>query len=83
LLQVTIEGEEIYNKNDGFVYREWKNLENRFLEHQDTRKKKSKDTKLYMDYSAFDNYLKEYIKNTGTWRNFHATQYEDGSSNDG
>ena len=29
-----------------------------------------------MDYSAFDNYLKEYIKNTGTWRNFHVRQAE-------
>lgn len=71
LLQITIEGEEMYNKNSGFVYGEWKNLENRFLSYHDTRKKKTKDTKLYMDYSSFDEYLKEYIKNEGTWKNYH------------
>ena len=76
LLQVTIEGEEIFSKGNGFFYGEWRNLEERFLGFQDLRKRKNKDTKLYMDYSAFDHYLKEYILSEGTWKNYHATTEE-------
>lgn len=70
LLQVTIEGQQQYNKNEGFFYSEWKTMENRFMNFQDSRKKKNKDTKLYMDYSAFDNFLKEYITGQGSWKDY-------------
>ncbi len=45
-------------------------MENRFMNFQDSRKKKNKDTKLYMDYSAFDNFLKEYITGQGSWKDY-------------
>lgn len=59
-------------KNEGFTYSEWEAIEKRFLNYKDIRKEKIKDTKLYTDYSTFNQALREYLVGEGNWKNFHA-----------